>query len=156
MSYLRYLFVAHSGISDISHCVFALFFFVLCALCCQFLWIVHFVIAPSVYLTLNCSCSTSVTRRATGRRFDQMIYNSFGTLCSLPSLITMTPQFSSFLISRTLYQRHHAMNHKFWNIGSTERAAGMMLHLNDNFQKVKLISSLCSKLRSLLALTGNI
>jgi len=67
----------------------------------------------------------------------------------------MTPQFSSFLISRTLYEGHHAMNHKFWNIGSTERAAGMMLHLNDNFQKVKLKSSICSKLRSLLTLTGN-
>ena len=31
--------------SDVQHilcCVFVLFFFVLCTLCCQFLWIVHF------------------------------------------------------------------------------------------------------------------
>jgi hypothetical protein len=42
MSYLRYLCViAHSGVQHILCCVFALFFFVLCILCCQFLWIIH-------------------------------------------------------------------------------------------------------------------
>jgi hypothetical protein len=30
-------------------CVFVLFFFVLCTICCQFLWIVHFFITPSVF-----------------------------------------------------------------------------------------------------------
>ena len=32
----------HSGVQHILCCVFTLFFFVLCALCCHFLWIVHF------------------------------------------------------------------------------------------------------------------
>ena len=43
MSYLRYfcLFV-DSGVQHILCCVFVLFFFVLCTLCCQFFWIVHF------------------------------------------------------------------------------------------------------------------
>ena len=42
MSYLHYLCLfAHSGVQDILRCVFAWFFFVLCTLCCQFLWIVH-------------------------------------------------------------------------------------------------------------------
>ena len=36
-----YLFV-HSGVQYILCCDFVLFFFVLCTLCCQFLWIVHF------------------------------------------------------------------------------------------------------------------
>jgi hypothetical protein len=41
MSYLRYLwFFVYSGVQYILCCV--LFVFVLCALCCQFLWIVHF------------------------------------------------------------------------------------------------------------------
>ena len=33
-------FLAYSGIQHILCCV--LFFFVLCTVCCQFLWIVHF------------------------------------------------------------------------------------------------------------------
>ena len=42
-SYLRHLcLLAHSGVQRILCCVFALFFLVLCAMCCQFLWIVHF------------------------------------------------------------------------------------------------------------------
>ena len=42
VSYLRYLcLLAHSGVIHIMCCVFALYF-VLCTLCCQFLWIVHF------------------------------------------------------------------------------------------------------------------
>ena len=43
MFYLRYfcLFV-HCGVQHILCFVFVLFFFVLCNLCCQFLWIVHF------------------------------------------------------------------------------------------------------------------
>ena len=44
MSYLRYLCLpfVHSGVQHIVCCVFVVFVFVLCALCCQFLWIVHF------------------------------------------------------------------------------------------------------------------
>ena len=43
MFYLRYLCLfAHSGVQHILCCVFVLFFFVLCTLCKQFLWIVHF------------------------------------------------------------------------------------------------------------------
>ena len=53
MSYLRYLcFFAYGNVQHILCCVFVLLFFVLCDLCCQFLWIVHFFIAPfswSVY-----------------------------------------------------------------------------------------------------------
>jgi hypothetical protein len=41
MSHLRYLCLfMHSGVQHILCCVFALFFFVLCILCFQFLWIV--------------------------------------------------------------------------------------------------------------------
>jgi hypothetical protein len=43
MSYLRYLCLfAHGDVLHILCCVFVLFVFILCALCCQFLWIVHF------------------------------------------------------------------------------------------------------------------
>jgi len=43
MSYLRYLCLfAHSVVQHILCCVFDLFFFVLCTLCCQFLRIVNF------------------------------------------------------------------------------------------------------------------
>jgi hypothetical protein len=43
MSYLRYLCLfAYSGVQHILCYVFVLFVFVLCTLCCQFLWIVHF------------------------------------------------------------------------------------------------------------------
>ena len=34
--------LAYSGVQHILCCVFVLFFFVLCTICCQFLWIVHF------------------------------------------------------------------------------------------------------------------
>ena len=33
---------AHNGFQHILCCVFVLFFFISCTLCCQFLWIVHF------------------------------------------------------------------------------------------------------------------
>ena len=43
MFYLHYLCLfAHNGVQHTLCCVFVLFFFVLCILCCQFLWIVHF------------------------------------------------------------------------------------------------------------------
>ena len=50
MSYLRYLcFFAHSGVQHILCCVYVLFFFVLCTLCFQFLWIVHSFGSPLRY-----------------------------------------------------------------------------------------------------------
>jgi hypothetical protein len=43
MSYIAFLcLVAYSDVQHILCCVFALFVFVSCNLCCQFLWIVHF------------------------------------------------------------------------------------------------------------------
>jgi hypothetical protein len=43
MSYLHYLWsFMNSGVQHILCCVFALFFFVLCTLCSQFLWIALF------------------------------------------------------------------------------------------------------------------
>jgi len=57
MSYLRYLCLfVHNGAQHILCCVFVLSFFVLCALCCQFLWIVIFFIAPSVFYSVYCIC----------------------------------------------------------------------------------------------------
>ena len=59
MSYLPYLYLfTCSVVQRILCCVFTLFVLVLYALCCQFLWIFYFVIAPSVfsgvYLTNHC------------------------------------------------------------------------------------------------------
>ena len=80
MSYLRYAcFFVYSDVQHIMCCVFVLFFFVyaasfyglsifdcsfgilyplfiLCALCCQFLWTVDFLIAPSVFSNVYLSC----------------------------------------------------------------------------------------------------
>ena len=42
MSYLRYMCLfTYIGVQHIMWCVFVLFVFVSCTLCCQFLWIVH-------------------------------------------------------------------------------------------------------------------
>jgi hypothetical protein len=58
MSYLHYLcLLPHSGIGHILCCVFALFFFVLCTLCCQFLWIVHFGLPLQYSITFICPVS---------------------------------------------------------------------------------------------------
>jgi len=49
MSYLHYLcLLTYSSIQHILRCVFALFFVVLCTLCCQFFWDCPFFIVPSV------------------------------------------------------------------------------------------------------------
>ena len=49
MLYLHYLCLfAYRGVQRILFCVWV-FFFVLCTICCQFLWIVHFMIGPSVF-----------------------------------------------------------------------------------------------------------
>jgi hypothetical protein len=48
--------IVHSGIQHIFCCVFVLFFFVLCTLCCQILWIVH------CWFPLRCSLAFIVAR----------------------------------------------------------------------------------------------
>jgi len=54
ISSLRWLCLfAYSGVKHILHCVFVLFFFVLCALCCQYLWIVHFLLSLRYSLTFS-------------------------------------------------------------------------------------------------------
>ena len=44
-----HILLTHSGVQYILCFVFVLFLFVLCTLCCQFLWIVHFWLFPSVF-----------------------------------------------------------------------------------------------------------
>ena len=52
MFYLGYLcLLAYNGVQHIFCCVFALFFFVLCSLSCQFLWIVHLWLSLRYFLT---------------------------------------------------------------------------------------------------------
>jgi len=52
MSYLRYLYLfANSGVQHLLCCVFVLFFFILCTLCCQCLWIVTFCLPLRYSLT---------------------------------------------------------------------------------------------------------
>jgi len=46
--------LAYSGVKHIVCCVFVLFFFLLCTLCCQFLWIVHFWLSLWYSLTFIC------------------------------------------------------------------------------------------------------
>ena len=62
MSYLRYLcLLVHSGVQRILGCVFILFFFVLCTLCCQFLWIVCLrLVYPMLSVSLDCFSSSCV------------------------------------------------------------------------------------------------
>jgi hypothetical protein len=63
VSYLRYLcLLAHSGVQHILCCVFALFFFVLCTLCCQFIWSVSLWLPRRYYLT-STSSSTLIVKR---------------------------------------------------------------------------------------------
>jgi hypothetical protein len=51
MYYLRYFYLfTYSGVQHILCCIFVLFFFVLCTLCCHFLWIVHFWLPLRDYL----------------------------------------------------------------------------------------------------------
>jgi len=53
--YLRYLCLfTHIGVQHILCCVFVLSFFVLCTLCYQFLWIVHFWLHLRYSLTFIC------------------------------------------------------------------------------------------------------
>ena len=44
---MLFVVFACGGVLHIMCCVFVLFFFVLCDLCCQFLWIVHFCLLRS-------------------------------------------------------------------------------------------------------------
>ena len=41
-AHVLFTLFAHSGMKQVQCCVFVLFFFVLCTLCCHFLWIVNF------------------------------------------------------------------------------------------------------------------
>ena len=45
-----FVFAWNSGDQHMLCCVFALFFFILCTQCCQFLWIVHFCLALQYFL----------------------------------------------------------------------------------------------------------
>ena len=50
--YMPYLcLVSNSGVQHISCCVFVLLVFILCILCCRFLWIVHFCLHFQYYIT---------------------------------------------------------------------------------------------------------
>jgi hypothetical protein len=58
--YVHYLCLfAHSGLQHILCCVFYLFYFVLCTLCCQFLWLVLFsyypfgILSPCLLLSMK-------------------------------------------------------------------------------------------------------
>jgi len=54
MSYSRYLCLfAYGGVQHILCCVFVLFVYVMCILCCQFLWIINSFIGSSVFWNVN-------------------------------------------------------------------------------------------------------
>ena len=53
-----YVFVAHSGVQHIVRCVFVLFVFVFCAICCEFVWIVKIGLPLRISLKLICSVTT--------------------------------------------------------------------------------------------------
>ena len=53
-----YVFVAHSGVQHIVRCVFVLFVFVFCAICCEFVWIVKIGLPLRFSLKLICSVTT--------------------------------------------------------------------------------------------------
>jgi hypothetical protein len=52
--YTLFVFFGYCGLQHILCCVLVLFVFVLCALCCQFLWIVHFWLPLRYSLTFIC------------------------------------------------------------------------------------------------------
>ena len=61
MFYLRYLcFFAHSGVQRILCFDFVSFLFVLCNLCCQFLWIFHLLLPLRNSLTCICSLWSTI------------------------------------------------------------------------------------------------
>ena len=61
MSYWPYLYLfEYGGSQHILHCVFVLFVFVLCTICCRFLWIVYFFIVPSVFSNVYSATNHSV------------------------------------------------------------------------------------------------
>jgi hypothetical protein len=72
MSYLRHL----RGVQHILCCVFALFFFFLCALCCQFLWIaVNFLLALRYSLMIGPSVFSNDWPFGILQRLLSSIYN---------------------------------------------------------------------------------
>jgi len=59
MFYLRYLCLfVHSDVQHILCCVFVLLFFVLCTLCCQFLWNLHLLLSFGILLRLFIGINT--------------------------------------------------------------------------------------------------
>jgi hypothetical protein len=55
LMYLRYFCLfTYSGVQHMLCCVFVLFLFVLCTLCCQFLWIVYFGLPLHYISDLHC------------------------------------------------------------------------------------------------------
>jgi len=90
MSYLRYLcMLAHSGVQYILCCIFVLFVFVLCTLCSQFLWIVHFLIAPSVF--------SNVYSQFTSVCFCHRVVFSLSTICALFPKLHLSLDFPCFI-----------------------------------------------------------
>ena len=64
MSCLHYLvLITYSGVQHILCCVFVLFVFVLCTLCCQFLWIIHFLLCLWYSLTFYIFVSHMVANK---------------------------------------------------------------------------------------------
>ena len=61
-AHVLFMLFVYSGVQLILCCVFVLFFFVLCTLCCQFLWIVLILLPLSVfsnvYIALDINPST--------------------------------------------------------------------------------------------------
>ena len=85
--YLRYFCLfAHSDVQHILYCVCVLFVVVLCTLCCQFLWIIHF-------------CPTS-----TLRIHNVAVWLLFGQVPFLRENYVATTYFR-YVICKSLWQR---------------------------------------------------
>ena len=76
-----FVFVCYGGVQHIFWCVFVLLFIVLCALCCQFLWIVLFLIPRSlfsdVYLLPKMICITINPTRGTDKYKYRIYYHVY-------------------------------------------------------------------------------
>ena len=84
MSYLRYLsLLAYSGFQRILRCGFVLFVFVLCNICCQFLWIVH--LFHCLFDILSCLFTVGQIYRTIITSFDVLHCNN-GFLKGFPRI----------------------------------------------------------------------
>ena len=72
MTYLRYLCLfAYSSVQHILCCVFVVIVFVMCNLCCQFLWIIHFLLLLRYSLTfMKVFFMTNINIRPLGKVFE--------------------------------------------------------------------------------------